>query len=237
MGGKCPPRSSLLLAVTGLANENFPSGGTSEACPFASAPLIPCKLISSHGQASICPQRGPAGKEMPHMFLYPVWRSCNYMCCFSSISLKELLSFQESLERSWLHLLQGPKWHQNCNLLPLALCRKQTKAPASILGAGRSSSRRTPLRSTPGIPEDVRQESGNSPGRLHHPLIRQHSSQDNVARSSNESCNFRPWKKFLPNTLCSCQRSAPQQSALEAVAGIKQAFIHPGSVAQGSALP
>lgn len=42
-----------------------------------------------------------------------------------------------------------------------------------------------------------------------------------MVMSSNETCNFRPWKKFLPNTQCSCQHSAPQQSAWEAVAGVK----------------
>lgn len=141
MGGKCPSRSSLPHAVAGFANKNFPSGGTSEVRPFASAPLIPCKLISSLGQASVCHLRGgvtsqrrPAGKKMPCVFLYPVWRGCNYMCCFSTISLKELLSFQESLERSWLHLLQGQIGTKITTCSPLHCAENKPRLLLASLG-------------------------------------------------------------------------------------------------------
>lgn len=96
--------SVSLLTAAGFANGKFPSGGTSGVRPFASAPLTPCKLMNASVQARFCPLPGRKCRACSPALRGEV---TNYLRCFSSISLRELLSCQGSLERSCWHFLQG----------------------------------------------------------------------------------------------------------------------------------
>lgn len=96
--------SISLLTAAGFADGKFPSGGTSGVRPFASAPLTPCKLMNASVQAHFCPLPGRKCRACSPALRGEV---TNYLRCFSSISLRELLSCQGSLERSCWHFLQG----------------------------------------------------------------------------------------------------------------------------------
>lgn len=73
---------------------------------------------------------------------------------------------------------------------PFHCTESKPRSPVTVLGAGLSSPGPTPLPSSPRIPEDVRQQQGT--GQAGSTILSLGSSQDNVARSSTESCNFRP---------------------------------------------
>lgn len=124
----------------------------------------------------------------------------------------------ETPERIWLHLLQGRSGNKRAVCSPCTV--KANQGPTTVLGRWQLV-REQFAAQHPGDAGGCRAEGRNSPGRLQHPLIRQRSSRDNVVRPLNVSCNFRLRKKFLPNTLCSCQHSAPQRSAWKTAAGVK----------------
>lgn len=113
------------------------------------------------GRQCMPPQRGSVGEEMPCMFFYPGCRTCNYMLLLQCFA-QGIILIQGSMERSWLDLLQG--WSSiKTTACSFALCRKQTRVPASILGilgADSSSARSSWLQNALGMLEDAGQQQG-----------------------------------------------------------------------------